>query len=174
MVTVLADPGLETEISGMKTKDIREELESYGISTHSFFEKGDLVDALAKARREERIPVDARPAGAPDRTDRIRRELEKCLDLEVGELKQELTSYGEAANSFFDKDGMARAVAEARVDGPKTAAGEPAGAGATAAGDGATERPRDPSYRDVTATRFVAEEDLELQMGGGIIDVIAR
>jgi len=50
-------PDLEEEVSAMKIKDIREELESYGVSTKSFFEKSELVEALMKARKEEKIPV---------------------------------------------------------------------------------------------------------------------
>lgn len=184
MATILAAPDLdlEAEIRAMKTKDIREELESYGISTKSFFEKSELVNALARARREEMIPVDAGPADEPvtstadepDRKERIRREVEKCLKMKVGELKKELASYGRSIKSFFEKDDVARAVAEARVDGPKASPEGSSGSTATSGGSGATEDIWDPSYRDVAVTKFVAEEDLELRLGGGIIDVIAR
>lgn len=44
-------------ISDMKLKDMREELESYGISTRSFLEKHEFVEALEKARSEGKVPI---------------------------------------------------------------------------------------------------------------------
>lgn len=43
------------EINAMLIKDIRQELDSYGIPNKSFFEKKELVEALVKARQEEWI-----------------------------------------------------------------------------------------------------------------------
>lgn len=56
MVATASYPDLEEEISAMRMNDIRQELESYGVSTNSFFEKSELVKALAKARKEENNP----------------------------------------------------------------------------------------------------------------------
>jgi len=42
---------IETEVSSMRVKQIKDELESYGISTRTFLEKGELVEALVRARK---------------------------------------------------------------------------------------------------------------------------
>ena len=49
------DP-IETEVSSMRVKEIKDELESYGISTRTFLEKGELVEALVRARKEGKRP----------------------------------------------------------------------------------------------------------------------
>lgn len=46
-----------SNISDMKLKDMREELDSYGISTRSFLEKHEFVEALEKARSEGKVPI---------------------------------------------------------------------------------------------------------------------
>jgi len=55
--TTSSDEDLRNEINSMKAKDIRQELQSYGIPTKAFFEKSELVDALVTARREGKTPV---------------------------------------------------------------------------------------------------------------------
>ena len=47
---------IETEVSSMRVKQIKDELESYGISTRTFLEKGELVEALVRARKEGKRP----------------------------------------------------------------------------------------------------------------------
>lgn len=47
------------EIGDMKVGDIRQELESYGISTRTFLEKKEFTVALEQARREGKTPVDS-------------------------------------------------------------------------------------------------------------------
>jgi len=56
MAVSAPDITVRDEINAMHIKDIRKELESYGIDNKSFFEKKELVDALLKARQEEVIP----------------------------------------------------------------------------------------------------------------------
>eukprot|EP00580_Thalassiosira_gravida_P015257 CAMPEP_0201662012 /NCGR_PEP_ID=MMETSP0494-20130426/4222_1 /ASSEMBLY_ACC=CAM_ASM_000839 /TAXON_ID=420259 /ORGANISM="Thalassiosira gravida, Strain GMp14c1" /LENGTH=423 /DNA_ID=CAMNT_0048140277 /DNA_START=31 /DNA_END=1302 /DNA_ORIENTATION=+ len=51
------DTDLEAEISSMRVAAIKQELESYGISTRTFLEKGELVVALVQARKEGKSPV---------------------------------------------------------------------------------------------------------------------
>mmetsp|Transcript_18598 Transcript_18598/g.34454 ORF Transcript_18598/g.34454 Transcript_18598/m.34454 type:complete len:271 (+) Transcript_18598:5027-5839(+) len=58
MAITASYPDLEEKLSTMRIQDIRNELESYGVSTKSFFEKSELVEALTKARKEEKIPID--------------------------------------------------------------------------------------------------------------------
>lgn len=41
----------------MRVKQIKDELESYGISTRTFLEKGELVEALIQARKEGKTPI---------------------------------------------------------------------------------------------------------------------
>ena len=56
MAVSAPDITVRDEINAMHIKDIRKELESYGIDNKSFFEKKEMVDALLKARQEEMIP----------------------------------------------------------------------------------------------------------------------
>ena len=187
MAAAKSDKDLQKEISAMKAKQIRQELEAYGIPTQSFFEKSELVEALVNARKVGKTPVDgANGAGATasddgssgsssssssstsngggNRQERIKKEMEKCKQMKVGELKKELQSAGVSTKSFFEKSEFVRAVAELRVDGPKKTAG--------ASGSRVNEEPRDPSYRDVSVSKFSGDKGLLL--GGGVIDVKAR
>jgi DnaJ-domain-containing protein 1 len=52
------DEAIEADVSGMGLKAIREELESYGISTKTFVEKSEFVAALVKARKEGKTPIE--------------------------------------------------------------------------------------------------------------------
>jgi len=45
------------DIGSMKVGDIRQELESYGISTRSFLEKKEFIKALEQARAEGKTPI---------------------------------------------------------------------------------------------------------------------
>ena len=137
------DTTLETEVKGMRVSAIKQELESYGISTKTFLEKSELVDALVQARRDGKTPIvsssststssssesttttsssssTATSGPATDSADRqakIQLEMEKCKSMKVGELKSELESYGISTKSFFEKSEFVKAVSEARVDG---------------------------------------------------------
>jgi len=60
-ITVTAEPATETieaEVSAMGVKAIREELESYEISTTIFVEKSEFVTALVNARKEGKTPIE--------------------------------------------------------------------------------------------------------------------
>jgi len=128
----------------MRVAAIKQELESYGISTRTFFEKGELVAVLVQARKEGKTPVgtssgssssstvsssstasassstttttSATATSTPDRKERIQAEQDKCNPLKVAELRSELESYGISTKSFFEKSEFVRALAEARVD----------------------------------------------------------
>lgn len=157
----------------MRGSEIRKELESYGISTKSFFEKSEMVDALKKARAEGKTPVDktnvdteTEPTSTSSskddkksRDDKLAAEMEKCKKMKVGELKKELKDRGISTKSFFEKSEFVKALAEARVDGVKKAAGR----GRAQQRD---EEPFDPSYRDVVTQKFRADPLL-----GRVIDV---
>lgn len=184
---------LEKEISAMKAKEIRQELESYGISTKSFFEKSELVEALVKARMEGKTPVETTVNGADgesgsktsstsssssssssetsSRLVKIQQEIEKCKSMKVGELKKELESYGISTKSFFEKSEFVRAVAEARVDGVSKTDGGGSGRRSGGAKNAAREEPRDPSYRDVVVTKFQGGKGM---LTGKVIDVKSR
>ena len=189
---------VEKEISSMRVKEIRQELESYGIPTKSFFEKGEMVDALVKARLEGKSPIDTGANGdgngatdtsssgsnsagstssgssststsGKDRTERIAKEMEKCKKMKVGELKKELESYGVSTKSYFEKSEFVRAVAEARVDGPPKKSSS-SGSSSSSSSSSAREEPRDPSYRDVVVTKFTGN----MAQLGRVLDVRAR
>ncbi|KAL7497902.1 hypothetical protein ACHAWT_007082 [Skeletonema menzelii] len=193
-VTTSSDEELHNEINSMKAKDIRQELQSYGISTKSFFEKSELVDALVAARKEGKTPVVNGDDGAnssssgtassgtntsasssgsssnANRQERLNQEMEKCKSMKVGELKTELESYGVSTKSFFEKSEFVRAVAEARVDGVKQTS-TTAGSSSSSSSSRVKEEPRDPSYRDVAVSKFAGDKTL---LGRGVIDIKAR
>ncbi len=178
----------------MKAKEIRQELESYGISTKSFFEKSELVEALVKARMDGKTPVEKTVNGTDGRFDsktastasatssssssgtssrlvRIQKEMDKCKSMKVGELKKELESYGISTKSFFEKSEFVRAVAEARVDGVSETGGSGSGRRTAGAKNAEREEPRDPSYRDVIVTKFQGGKGM---LTGKVIDVRSR
>lgn len=191
MTATASDADLEKEISSMTVAQIRKELESYGISTKSFFEKSELVEALVKARKEGKVPIvgegnasDASPnaadrktspgstSGTSNRKERIQQEIEKCNKLKIGELKKELESYGVSTKSYFEKSEFVRAVAEARVDGPpKKGPSAAASSGGTKASGRVREEPWDPSYRDVIVSKFPGNKAL---LDGKIIEIRSR
>lgn len=131
---------LEDEIKSMRVGEIKQELESYGISTRTFLEKSELVGALITARKEGKTPITSSsstvssastestattsttttttaPKNPEERKQRIQEEMDKCNTMKVGELKSELESLGVSTKSFFEKTEFVRALAEARVDG---------------------------------------------------------
>jgi hypothetical protein len=122
------------EVASMRVGDIKKELESYGISTKSFLEKSELIDALTKARADGLKPKETRTSSSSsstsaatensstssaDREERLKEELEKCNAMKASELKKELQELGVSTKSFFEKSEFAKALAEARVDGVK-------------------------------------------------------
>jgi len=135
---------LEEEIKSMRVGVIKQELESYGISTRTFLEKSELVDALITARKEGKEPISTQattsttsssssssssstetststtaPTNLEERQQRIKEEQEKCKEMKVKELKSELESLGVSTKTFFEKSEFVRALAEARVNGVK-------------------------------------------------------
>mmetsp|Transcript_22086 Transcript_22086/g.28276 ORF Transcript_22086/g.28276 Transcript_22086/m.28276 type:complete len:419 (+) Transcript_22086:1-1257(+) len=140
---------VEDEVKSMRVGAIKQELESYGISTRTFLEKSELVDALVSARKEGKTPMSTQatpttttassssststatepssssktsttaPSNPEERQQRIKEEQDKCKSMKVGELKSELELLGVSTKSFFEKSEFVRAVAEARVDGVK-------------------------------------------------------
>jgi len=134
------------DVATMRILELKKELESYGISTKSFLEKSELVNALEKARTEGKTPISTgaapstssttassssppttTPTPSPStssdstssesRADQLANELEKCKAMKAGELKAELESYGISTKSFFEKSEFVKACADARVDG---------------------------------------------------------
>ncbi len=188
-----SDEELEKEIQAMKAKDIRQELESYGMSTKSFFEKSELVGALIAARKEGKNPIgnvngddgsegssstssasssSTKNSSGANRQERLNQEIEKCKSMKVSDLKKELESFGVSTKSYFEKSEFVRAVAEARVDGVKKSSGSSGGSSSSGrSSNKVNEEPRDPSYRDVTVSKFSGGKTL---LGGRVIDVRAR
>lgn len=117
------------EASAMRVSELKKELESYGISTKSFFEKNELVEAVEKARSEGKTPKSSSSTSSKtnsrsddnddkgSREERLQQEMEKCNAMKASELKAELKSYGISTSSFFEKSEFVKACAEARVDG---------------------------------------------------------
>lgn len=136
------------EVASMRAGEIKKELESYGISTKSFLEKSELVDALTKARADGLQPKEtttstASPSSSSSSTssstseettssstssasrdERIKEELEKCNAMKASEMKKELQELGVSTKSFLEKAEFAKALAEARVDGVKKTAND--------------------------------------------------
>lgn len=131
------------EVASMRAGDIKKELESYGISTKSFLEKSELIDALTQARADGLKPKEpttttttnasttetstttesSSTASSINREERLREELEKCNAMKAFELKKELQELGVSTTSFFEKSEFAKALAEARVDGVQNSSG---------------------------------------------------
>ena len=129
------------DISSLRVAEIKSELESYGISTKSFLEKSELVDALIQARadglkpksrkkkKKSRSSVSEPESGSVSsssstsssdskpREERLKEEMESCGKMRAGELKKELEERGISTKSFFEKSEFVKALAEARVDG---------------------------------------------------------
>ena len=126
-------------VEEMRAGDIKKELESYGISTKSFLEKKELIDALRQARSEGRTPkapeasstttstssspsTDGSASPPPSssnssRDNRLAQEMEACNAMKAGEIKKELENMGISTKSFFEKSEFVKALAIARVDG---------------------------------------------------------
>ena len=131
-----SENGLQ-DIAAMRVGEIKNELESYGISTKAFLEKSELVDALQKARDDGLKP---KAAGAPSskekqstsasstsnsretstsvsRDERLQEEIKNCQAMRAGELKKELKERGDSTVALLEKSELVQALAEARVDG---------------------------------------------------------
>lgn len=165
----------------MKVSELRKELAEYGISTKSFFEKSDFVQALRKARAEGKNKTGSKSkpssssssssseSGTQSRKEKIALEIENISStMKVGEMKKELISMGIATRSFFEKSEFVKALAEARVDGKKASGGASSGS----ATNQQQEEEYDATYRDVVMQKYTSGGRLG-GFGGpsGIIDV---
>ena len=157
----------------MKANEIRQELESYGISTRAFLEKKELVAALEQARADGKKPIEkettktpsdvngkqASSAEASSRSEKIAAEKTKAKAMKVGELKKALQDMGISTKSFFEKSEFVQAYAEALVDGTsKKKVGQQTPK---------EDEPYDPSYRDVVMQKF----NPQVLGRGSVIDV---
>jgi hypothetical protein len=127
------------DIKSMRAKEIKEELESYGIPTASFVEKSELIEALESARAQGLKPKKEkkkRRVEEPETTtttttssssttkeeptrpreERLAEEMENCKAMKATDLKKELQERGISTASFFEKSDFVKALAEARVD----------------------------------------------------------
>lgn len=121
------------EVDAMRAGEIKSELESYGISTKSFLEKTELVEALKKARADGLEPKKAAPTGSKSssptasaasssssstktREERLQEEIERCRTMKASELRAELKSRGVNTAALLEKAEFVQALAEARVD----------------------------------------------------------
>lgn len=124
------------DIDSMRIGELKSELQSYGISTKSFLEKSELVEAVQNAREQGLKPKASSPepkatssttestdktssTSSESREEKILKEMEKCSSMKAGEMKKELQSMGISTKSFFEKSEFLKALAEARVDGVK-------------------------------------------------------
>lgn len=128
------------DIESMRAGEIKKELESYGISTRSFLEKKELVEALTKARADGLKPKTSQSPSTSSkssasgsstkesdessskesnksREERLEEQMEKCKAMKAGDLKKELEARGISTKSFFEKPEFVKALAEAIVDG---------------------------------------------------------
>ena len=170
------------DVSSMRVGEIRDELESYGISTKSFLEKKELVAALEDARAQGKQPIPNKANSASSesttprsesqsqsssgsspsklsRDERIQDEVAKATKMSVNALRKELKERGISTTSFFEKSEFVKAYAEAIVDG----------IGVNGNRAAASEPPRDPSYRDVIMQKMSRTDPRLLQ--GTVIDI---
>lgn len=127
-------------IETMRAGEIKKELESYGVSTVSFLEKKELVNALTKARSEGLKPKTptksassstssttstsssqkkSETSNGKPRSERLQEEMDQLKSMKASEMKKELEQLGVSTKSFFEKQEFMKALAEARVDGVK-------------------------------------------------------
>jgi len=168
----------------MKASEMRKELESYGISTKSLFEKSEFVAALKKARAEGKTPVNgtasanassstggfanttngaSKKSSSDDskgREKRYQKAFKKAQKMKVGELKKELEGRGISTKSFFEKSEFVKAYAAAVADNQSGGGGP----------GPRPEEPQDPSYRDVVMQKMSRNSLL----GERVIDVMVR
>lgn len=163
LFSVVQDP------TSMKASELRKELQSYGISTASYFEKSELIEAVEKARREGKKPINQdseskkqTEGGEMSRQQKIIEEKLKCDNMKVSELKKELESLGISTKSFFEKSEFVQALAEARVDGVNKNSSR-------SQKKSSRDEPYDPSYRDVIMQKM--NDPRALAAGGSIIDI---
>jgi hypothetical protein len=177
------------DVDGMKAGELRKELESYGMSTKTYFEKSELVDAVKTARAEGKKPnakaesssasgsssksssssssgTSSSSSDTLSKEERLKKEMENCQAMKAGELRKELQSYGISTKSFFEKSEFVKACAEARVNGAKKSGGSSGGGGPRA-----KEEPFDPSYRDVVMQKMGQDQKMALLSRSSIIDV---
>ena len=170
-------------IAEMKLKDMRQELESYGISTKAFLEKPEFVTALEKARKEgmkpkkktvskenvsKEQPPSANGEAGKTRAERIQEEMEKAKSMSVSDLRKELTTRGIKTNAFFEKSEFVKAYAEAIVDGVK-AKSSPSSGGSSRR---SPEEAYDPSFRDVQCKKL--DRSTRNMLMGTVIDIRAK
>ena len=133
------------DVDSMSAKEMKTELESYGVSTRTMLEKADFAKALKQARYDGLKPVDtnemkgdtnddtissttnrdgdgASPETATkvesteSRKDRYQKAMDEAKTMKVGDLKKELNSRGVATGSFIEKSEFVKAYAEAIAD----------------------------------------------------------
>jgi STI1 domain len=139
-------PNTLPPISTMTGREMKLELESYGINTKSFFEKSEYRAALEKARADGLQPIStttttsttttstdstksssssstssSSSSSSASREERIQTEMVQCQTMKARDMKQELEDvYGISTRSLLEKSELVRALAEARVDGVTT------------------------------------------------------
>jgi len=187
------------DIKAMKLKELREELESYGISTKTFLEKSEFVEALTKARLEGKTPVQnkdkkeaekktaagsgfgtqssskstdsgaASSSSAGDSSKKSRKER-----MEEAAKKAKAMKVGELRKELQSMGVSTKSFFEksefVRAYAEAVADGKKAGgAGAGKKAAADDDEPRDPSYRDV-AVQKIGRENVLLSKGK-VIDI---
>ena len=148
----------------MRIGEMKQELESYGISTKLFLEKNEFVKAIEAARAEGKKATKPKKEQTKtvsedkkSRKIRLEEEIENCKSMKVPDLKKELASYGISTKSFFEKSEFVKACAKARVDGIKDSNTKK------------QEEQYDPTYRDVKMKKMGSAT--QMLDGRSIIDV---
>jgi len=163
------------DIASMKAREMKAELESYGVSTKSMFEKSEFESALRKAREQGKTPKSGSASSAKQtsssgssngtgksRQERYDEALSMASKMKVGELKKDLESRGISTKSFFEKSEFVKAYATAVADGTAKKGGSP--------GAASQDEPFDPSYRDVSVSKFnprslLGQRVIDVQVG---------
>jgi hypothetical protein len=174
-----------SNIAEMKVQDIRAELESYGISTKSFFEKREFVEALEKARSEGKVPISSdRTSSTKDSTVKeetrtatgtnndqtkfnYEEEMQKASTMKVSDLKKELQSMGVSTNTFFEKTEFVKAYVEALQSGKQK--GTSSSSQSNQQRSSTSNEKFDPTFRDVVMQKMEKRDPRLVQ--GTIIDV---
>ncbi len=190
------------DMESMKATEMKKELESYGVSTKSMFEKAEFAEALKKAREEGKKsneernestttttntaantagkePVngeeDAHEAASKEsREERYQKAMDIAKTMKVGELKNELNDRGISTTTFLEKTDFVKAYANAVADNiPKGGSSSASSSSSSSKTKTSTKKPEEPI--DPSYRDVVTQKfDRKRLMGQSVIDISIR
>lgn len=107
-------------VNDMRTAELKEELESYGVATRGLFEKAELEEALLSARIRLPKPdlevLDSKKKALDTKDELLQAEIKKVSTMKSSQIRKELQNRFNMNTIFFEKSEYILALARARVD----------------------------------------------------------